>query len=374
MNSTVQVSEKQDRRSFGVMFWKALALGAALWLAGSLGGPGWALAQMGSEHDAGEEEMLTGETAQPRRPSSRTAAIPKPPPEIAFTTRLDRTAVWVGDLFHYVIIVDHSPNIEFVLENLNKETLTMDPLRVIDVAYSSVALKNGQMRLFVDITLTSFAVGAPQQQIPQLTLFYFRKDSTTTGVEQAAAESLTVPGPLLALRSTLPPDPSDLRDAVTVSRWAQSRWVVAGIGWVALVILVTGVGWETATLVRRRKGRRGPDPRKAMAAIHDRWARAVPADFSNPQAVLEFYGRSYQDLKEYLGYLLETPTDGLTAEEMREEMVRRAANPDLTDRAAKVLATCESARYGRNGKEASGDSGRNLAQDMRDIFQMGSRR
>lgn len=346
-------------------------------LAATVTRPAWALLQdtMGSDHDAGDEEMLTGQPAQqPRVARPGGAAVAEAPvAELSYTTRLDKTAVWVGDLFHYQIIVDHSPNIEFVLENLNKETINMEPLRVMDATSNSTALKNGNARMVLDLTLVTFTVGEAEQQIPQLTLFYFRKDSASAGVEEAAAESLTVQGPVIGLRSTLPPEAADLRDAVTVTGWAPSRWVIGGIGWVALVGLVAGVGWETATMVRYRKGRKGPDPRKAMAAIRDRWSSGVPSDFSSSESVMEFYGRSYHDLKEYLGYVMEAPTDGLTAEDLQSNMGRLAANPDLTERAIKVLSTCESARYGSNGKELSGDSANAVAHDMRQIFEAGAR-
>ena len=357
--------------------WQALGLLAALWLA--LAGPLPALAQQpdDSMHDAGEEEMLTGEapSTQPRRPGQGARADQGPPPELSFVTRVDKTAVWVGDQFHYQIIVDHTPKIQFVLENLNKDTINMDPLRVMDATSRSYTLKNGNERMFVDLTLTSYAVAIPQMQIPQLTLFYFRREGAgvTATSEGAAAESLTVPGPVIALRSTLPPDPSDLRDAVTVSGWASNRWVVAWIGYLALFVLVAGAGWEGFHMIRYRRGRKGPDPRKAMAAIQDRWAQYVPGDFSDANVVMEFYGRSYKDLKEYMGYLLETHTEGLTAEDMGEEMARLAANSDMTERTVKVLGTCETARYGRNGTELSGDAARSVAHDMREIFEAGAR-
>ncbi|MBI2820457.1 MAG: hypothetical protein HYX73_10805 [Acidobacteria bacterium] len=298
-----------------------------------------------------------------------------PPPELTFFTRVDKTAVWVGDQFHYQIIVDHTPKIQFVLENLNRDTINMDPLRVVDATSRSYPLKNGNERLVVDLTLTSYTIGVPQLQIPQLTLFYFRAEGAgiASGSEGAAAESLTIPGPILALRSTLPPNSADLRDAITVSSWASNRRVAAWIGFLALFVLVIGAGWEGFHMIRYRRGRKGPDPRKAMAAIQDRWAQYVPGDFSDPNVVMEFYGRSYQALKEYMGYLLETHTEGLTADDMREEMGRLAASSDLTERTVKVLGTCESARYGRNGKELEGDAARGVAHDMREIFQAGSR-
>lgn len=315
------------------------------------------------------------------RPAAAQAAAQKsgnqpPPSELLVTTRVDKTAVWVGDQLHYQITVDHAPELQFVLENLNKDTIRLDPLRVVEVTPSTIDLKSGRKRLFVDVTLANFTTGVASIEIPQLTLFYFRREGAGAAPANggaAAAESVTIPGPVIGIRSTLPPDPSDLRDAVTVTRWPRSRRAAAVLGWCALLVLVAGVGWEGARLIRSRKGRRGPDPRKAMNAVRERWSRAVPADFSDPAVVRDFYGRSYQDLKEYLGYLLETSTEGLTAEDLREELRRLSADPELAEKALTVLAACEAIPYLRSGTEPIGDPPRAVAREIEEIFEAGSR-
>jgi hypothetical protein len=295
---------------------------------------------------------------------------PRPERDVTFSTRLEKTAVWVGDQFHYQIFVDHSPNIQFILDNLNRDTINLDPLRVVNVTTSTMALRDGNARLVVDLTLASFVTGVADLQIPQLSLFYFRREGATasTTSEGAAAESLTIPGPVIAVRSTLPPRASELRDAVTVSGWPRNRWIVSAVGWSALVLLLAGLAWQAVHATRGRKRRTGPDPRKAMKAIRERWLESVPSDFADPGDVKEFYGRSYRDLKEYLGYLLETPTEGLLADELRAEMTRLSASPDLTERAARVLTVCETARYARHSPELSGAAARELADHMRAIF------
>ena len=290
--------------------------------------------------------------------------------ELSFTTYLDRTAVWVGDQFHYRIFVEHAPTVQFILENLSQETISLDPLRVVNVESSTMPLENGNERLSVDLTLAHFTTGVEELEIPQLSLFYFRAERGAAAVtgDGAAAESLTIPGPVIGVRSTLTGS-SDLRDAVTVSSWPSARWIAAGIGWVALLLLIGGVAWEGTRVVRRRGGHEGPDPREQMAAIRDQWSRSVPADFGDADVVMEFYGRSYHALKEYLGYLLETHTAGLMADEMRAEMARLTARPDLTDRVGKVLDICENARYARNGTDLNSDAAQAVTDDMRQIFQ-----
>ncbi|HLA39732.1 MAG TPA: hypothetical protein VJ417_07040, partial [Candidatus Glassbacteria bacterium] len=98
---------------------------AALWMAVAGPRPAWAQYPDDS-HDAGDEEMLTGEAPSnaPRRVAPARSEE-GPPPELSFVTRLDKTAVWVGDQFHYQIIVDHDPKIQFVLENLKSDTINM---------------------------------------------------------------------------------------------------------------------------------------------------------------------------------------------------------------------------------------------------------
>jgi len=303
---------------------------------------------------------------------AKAAAVETPPspPGIAYRTTLDRTAVWVGDLFHYLITVDYSPQYEFVLDNLNQQNVNMDPFSVIDVAKTVTPLGNNGNRLVVDITMASFALVQADARIPQLSLYYFRRDQHAGGPEQAAAESLTVLGPTIGLRSTLPPMPADIRDSITVTGWERSRWVVPAIGYLALAILLAWIGWEAFLLVKKRRTVQGPDRRISMKTVRARWASGVPADFSDSQTTMEFFDRSYQDVKEYLGYYLETETAGLTAEEVKEEMKRLGANSDVTQKAGKVLGTCEAVRYSEDGTASSAESARGIAQDVRELLSL----
>ena len=155
-----------------------MALGTALWLAlNPMGVRTWAQRQSMSQPDEsdGMSEMSSGPSPTLRQQQKPTE-VPPPPAGMTFTTYLDHTAVWVGDQFRYSIIVDHTPNYEFVLDTMSKETVNMDPFQVVDVAKRTMPLKNGNSRLYLDMTLTSFATAKPSEQIPQLTLFYFKKE------------------------------------------------------------------------------------------------------------------------------------------------------------------------------------------------------
>ena len=289
-------------------------------------------------------------------------------PGMRFTVHLDRTAVWPGDQFHYLIIVDYSSDYEFVLDNLNQETVNMDPFEVMDVQTNLTVNDTGR-RLFVDLTLANFESQLTRIDIPQFTLFYFRTENNTVSVDQAAAESLTIPGPAIGIRSTLSAMANDIRDAVTVTSWDPNRWTLPALGWICGALLVVGSGRELALFFQQRKSRKGPDRRKAMKAVREGWISGIPSDFTDPETCSGFLDRSYQNLKEYLGYYLETPTMGLTAEEMREQMERLGSNPILTQRVVNVMETCETIRYKSNGVSSDHtDAAREVAEDVREIL------
>src|SRR5262245_54888373 len=236
----------------------------------------------------------------------------QPVSNMTFTTHLDRTAVWAGDQFHYLITIDYPADYEFVLDNLTKETVNMDPFQVIDVRKGAVAQRDSHWKLFVELTLANFGTGQTSLQIPQLTLYYFRKATKTTAADQADAESLTIPGPAIGIRSTLPAQPEDIRDAVAMTTWNRHRWVFRLVGWVCSAALALLLGREATLFVKNLKAQKGPDRRKAMEGVRMRWLSGVPSDFADASACLNFYSQSYHSLKEYIGHYFEIPTAGLT--------------------------------------------------------------
>ncbi len=360
-----RVAEARIRRTIGRAISLPVVAGAMLWLALGLASKGswaWSAPQAGASQKGNEKAQRAPEKAE---------ETPPPPSGMSYTTSLDRTAVWVGDQFHYMITVDYSPEFEFVLDNLGKENVNMDPFPVIDVTKETRTLSNDKKRLLVDITLANFSLNQAEARIPQMTLYYFRRDQHTSGAEQAAAKGLTVAGPMIGLRSTLPPNPADIRDSATVVGWARSRWVVPIAGFTALACLLAWLGWEVFFLVKRRGTAPGPDRRISMETVRARWASGVPSDFSDSQVTREFFDRSHQDLKEYLSHYLETDTAGLTAEEIREKMQLLGTSSDVTLKVAKVLGACEAVRYSRNGIAANAESARGMAQDVREILSLG---
>jgi len=294
-----------------------------------------------------------------------------PPAGMSFSKELDHTAVWIGDPFHYKIKIVYSDEYEFVLDTLTTETINLEPFEVKDLAMSIVKMMDDNNLLTVDLTLASYTTGVAVQQIPQLTLFYFNRSSRTATAQEAAAESLTVPGLVMVLRSPLEPDPIDIRDGVAVLGWESNLGWIAWTGYFALVVLFVGGGWETSQYIKMRKAMRGPDRRKAMQAIRERWSDKMPSSFSDTSAIMDFYDHSYRDLKEFLGYYLKTPTSGLTSEDLYDELKKLATDPSLTEASVRALSTMELASYAAaKGAYVTPDAAQRFAQDIRNIFEV----
>ena len=295
---------------------------------------------------------------------------PAPPSGMSYSTRLDRTAIWVADQFHYFITVDYSSEFEFVLDNLNKEDVNMDPFSVVDITKKTTPLIKNRRQLLLDITLANFSLDQSDARVPQLSLYYFRRDEHASA-EQAAAESLTVPGPTIGLRSTLSSNSADIRDFAMVEGWEGSRWAVPAVGLVALALLVALMGWELLLFIKMRRTAQAPDRRILMAAVRAQWSSGVTSDFSDSQTIRDFFDRSYKNLKEYLGFYLDTDTAGLTAEEVKKELQSRGASSEVTQKIFRVLGACEAVRYWGDGKTANPESARGVAQDIREILSLG---
>ena len=298
------------------------------------------------------------------------AEILAPPTGISFSTRLDHTAVWVGDQFHYMVFVDYTPEYDFVLDNTTRETVNMDPFQVMDLSKKVTTLNNKNKRLVVDITLASFQTAKTAQEVPRVTLYYFRKDQKSAGADQQAAESLVIPGPVVGLRSTLPPDPRDIRDAITVLTWDKARWTIPTLGTIAMILLIILIGFEAVMYIRRQNARKGPDRRKAMDAVRARWTSRVPSDFSDPKTVETFCNNTVHDLKEYVGHFYETPALGLTPDEVGEEVQKLGAAPHIARNISKILETCESYRFADESKNGSTDAVRGIVQEAREVMSM----
>jgi hypothetical protein len=283
------------------------------------------------------------------------AAAPAPKskePRIALSTQLDRTAIWVGDRFHYTIKAVHDPAVEIVVDNLKKENLNLAPFVVREVAVRHGAFGANRMLTEINLLLTTYESSQVELRIPSFPLYYFTRVAGMRASSENAAESVPVPVTRIGLRSTLSGDAPRLRDSRELWQVSRLRWlgplIVGAAGLLLLGIQLLRRLWAKSHLdipVKKRLGRRA---RRRMVRDFMRQAQAIGRDSAADQQ--RYYGEVSQFVRSYLSESLEIDAASLTAQEVEAVLSQHGQN-GLCAPVKNILERCEEVLYRPQGVE-----------------------
>jgi hypothetical protein len=274
-----------------------------------------------------------------------------PKPAITISTHLDKTAMWVGDTLRYTVKAVHDPDVEFVLDQLKKESLNLAPFIVRDISARQGSFGGNKKITEVTLLLTTYESGPVELRIPSFVLYYFRR---RPGVEKGdtLAESFPVPATKVGLRSTLTADNLRPRDNREIWQINPQRWMVPlalGLAGMAFVLIQLGRRlWASSHVekpVKRRLSRRA---RRRMLRDFVRKAQGIGSESSADQ--LRYYGEVSQFVRSYVSESLEIDASGLTPEEIESALQNRGQN-GLSAPVKTVLERCEQVLYTPHGSE-----------------------
>jgi len=283
------------------------------------------------------------------------AAAPVQKPKeakIVLSTQLDRTAIWVGDTFHYTVKAMHDPAIEIVVDNFKKDNVNLAPFVVRDIAVRQGSFGANKNVTEIDFLLTTYESGQTELKIPSFPLYYFARTAAARTSTESAAESVAVPMTKIGLRSTLTADtlrPRDNRDIWQVTR---QRWLIplalglAGLIWLALQLgrrLWSSTHKEKPVI--RRLSRRA---RQRKMRDFLRQAQTIGTD--SPAEQQRYYAEVSQFLRGYLSDSLEIDAASLTAQEI-ETALRKHGQNGLSAPVKNILERCEQVLYSPQGLE-----------------------
>jgi hypothetical protein len=288
--------------------------------------------------------------------SEAAAAAQKPQPLFTIATRLDRTAIWVGDPLEYTIEVVHPRSVQFALDNLKKEDISLPPFVLRAIRAEEREWRDNQKLLQVVLLLTTYESGKPELMIPPVALYYFKRDSALSDKE-ARAQAIRIPPQRIALRSTLSGGQTRLRE------FKEIRPVEVTLAIGALVLGLIGMGFvgsrATVRLWRvfhRDKAVKRPVSRR----VRQRWIQEglqrirKMADDST-QEPKTFYAEISQFLRQYLTEWLDVEARGLTPMEAQEALRTAGYNGAFAQQVRTVLEQCEEAQYGKRDGGPAGD-------------------
>jgi hypothetical protein len=280
----------------------------------------------------------------------------RPPPNIVISTHVERTAVWVGDTFDYFVEAVHNRDLEFVLENLKKENLSLPPFAIRAVAVEQGEWTGGKRVLRLRLTLAAYESGKSELQIPSFPLYYFKRDHPAVKRE-AAAEAIQVPPTRVALRSTLGGGPPKLREFKPFHRadWREAIVALAlGAGLAGLVVFRMG-GWVWRLARRERPRVRRPSRRSRGRLVREELSRLRTLSAAGPERTLEFYRETSLFLRRYLSETAQLEAEGLTPAEIEAALRARGRDGALASELRAVLEECDGARYRPGGWEPASE-------------------
>jgi hypothetical protein len=272
-------------------------------------------------------------------------------PPITLSTHLDKTAMWVGDTLRYTVRALHDPDVEFVLDQLKKESLNLAPFIVRDISARQGSFGGNKKITEVTLLLTTYESGQAELRIPSFVLYYFRR-KPGVGKGDTLAESFSVPPTKVGLRSTLTADNLRPRDNREIWQINPQRWMAPlalGLAGMAFVLIQLGRRLRASSReerpVRRRLGRRA---RHRMLRDFVRKVQGIGRESSEDQ--LRYYGEVSQFVRGYLSESLEIDASGLTPEELESTLKDRGQN-GLSAPVKTVLERCEQVLYSPQGSE-----------------------
>lgn len=296
-------------------------------------------------------------------PGAAAAAVKKPAsPKITVSTHLDKTAVWVGDMFGYTVRAVHDPDIEIVLEPLKREALNLAPFVVREVSVRQSSFGGNKRVTEVMLLLATYESGQTELRIPSFVLYYFTRKGGSDKSGDTLAESLPVPPTRVGLRSTLTADALRPRDSRVISRATAQRWMIAlGLGLAGMVFLGVQTArrlWASPPTEKPKARHLTRRARVRMLQDFLRATQSIGRDSAEDQ--LRFYAEVSRFMREYLGEWLESDISSLTPDEIAGAL-KSHGHDGLGAPVKTLLEKCERVLYTRQGAD--------LARDWRDEVQ-----
>jgi hypothetical protein len=272
--------------------------------------------------------------------------------KIAVSTHVDRTAIWVGDILRYTVKVLHDPDIEFVLENLQKENLNLAPFVVRDVSVRQDSFGSNKKITEVSLFLTTYETGQAELRIPSLTLYHFARSAGLHKPAETPAESFSVPPMKIGFRSTLTADNFRLRDRKEFLEVKPQTWIISFVlGVSGITFLALDAGRRFWASAPNEKPQRQHLTRRARTKMfRDFVEKTQTIGRSSVEDQVRFYSEVSQFVREYLSRWLEIDASSLTPEEI-EIVLKNLGREKLGAAAKTILERCERVLYTPQGTE-----------------------
>ncbi|MBI4444873.1 MAG: hypothetical protein HY645_03090 [Acidobacteria bacterium] len=265
--------------------------------------------------------------------------------EIQADVRLSRTAIHVGDVFEYEIVIKHSDRLSFITDDL-QNTFVVAPfeLRKLEVIPSETA---NVIRLLLTL---SYYERPGRVQVPALRLFYYERPRGGSAGRNSASPEVSAKEFVIGAQdiqvNPTSANPTRIRDSVSTLRLSRTHYLVPVVTAFAL-LLAGGLGarWGIRQFNARRKG--GVESKGALR-------QSLISSFQKLEPDGNLDGRLFclhvsQWMRRYLQFREGIEGDALTPEEIKDALTARGWNAKAAERVEAILQQCDSNVCGPEG-------------------------
>ena len=276
------------------------------------------------------------------------AALAADPP-VRVRSSVDRTAVWVADRVTFAVDVVCNRGVDILLDDLAKEKLRVNGLEIIssDSAATTDAAETTTHRL--RYVLTTYRVDQPELSIEPIVVRYYARRPGQRLQDMAPAGEITVPGAVVAFRSTLPDrqPAAAMRDA-RPSAARHPFFVRAQSAGIALIVVSLAPALVMAATAVRRRAVRRPGRRSARQIRKERQEtleRLRALDVGTEEERRRALDEVSTAVRTHIAAAAHVPATSLTAAEVDAALDRSRSRVPRQSVTA-LLAQCDAARYG----------------------------
>ena len=268
---------------------------------------------------------------------------------VVVRSSVDRSAIWIGDRFSFIIDVECSHGTDILTDDLSRDRLRLDELDVLGVEETREDRGDGRTVYRFTYRLTTYSFEPATKRIGEMNLKYYVRRPGQRPEDIVPAGDVIVPGAMVVVRSLLPDDMNTARyrsERPPVPRAAALVMLQPiGIG-LAIVSVVPAVLWMVALQRQWRHRRRRQSVRQLRhderASLDEVRALDVEAEAGRREA----FDRLSALVRRHVTAAWGVSADGLTVAEITSALSAQGKG-EVSAEATVFLDTCEKARYGR---------------------------
>ena len=263
---------------------------------------------------------------------------------------MDRSAVWIGDRFSFIVDVDCSHGTDIVTDDLSRDRLQLQELDVLGVEETREDRGDGHIVYRFTYRMTTYSFEPPTKLIGEMRLRYYVRSPGQRPEDIEPAGEVIVPRSMVVVRSLLPDDTNEARyrsERPPVPRIAALGLLQPlGIGLV-IVSIVPAVLWMVALQRQWHHRRRRQSVRQLRhderTSLDDVRALDVEAEAGRREA----FDRLSALVRRHVTGAWGVSADGLTPVEIAAALSAEGKG-EVSAEATTFLDTCEKARFGRS--------------------------